>query len=118
MSSYTTVAQEISRPDCGGCSGLFADRGRVLRIVNGEEPGVLLCVLPPENPEVDRGFRGGRIPGSATVPAAGLVEPGRNTFAFVHGNVVEVRPPLPITSAAADHVLAVLAEVLAEVTVR
>ena len=64
--------------------GYFVDRSAVLAVVNGELPGTLVCALPPENPEVDSGFRGrpGRIPGSVSVPAADLLAPQTGTLAL------------------------------------
>lgn len=57
--------------------GFFVDSTDVLAVVNGELAGILVCALPPENPQVDSGFRGrpGRIPGSVPIPAADLITP-------------------------------------------
>lgn len=64
--------------------GFFVERADVLAVVNGELRGTLVCALPPENPEVDSGFRGrpGRIPGSVSVPAADMLSPQTGTLAL------------------------------------
>lgn len=78
----------------------FVDRSAVLAVVNGEVPGTLVCALPPENPEVDSGFRGrpGRIPGSVSVPAADLLSPQTGTLALTtQFDAVAARDELVIT---------------------
>lgn len=63
-------------------SGFFTSRDEVLAVVEGTRPGTLVCALPPEDPDVDRSFRGrpGRIPGSVTIPAVGLRDPATGTL--------------------------------------
>ena len=71
--------------------GYFIERAEVQAIVTGALAGTLVCALPPENAEVDRGFRGraGRIPGSVAIPAFSLVDRDARTL-HVSGRFADV----------------------------
>ncbi|QHC66080.1 sulfurtransferase [Rathayibacter sp. VKM Ac-2759] len=72
-SSGITVREE--RP-------LWIDKAGVERIVQGDEPGTLVCAVPPKEftGEAGQRPRRGHLPGSVSVPAARLVDRTANTI--------------------------------------
>ncbi|SMH46414.1 thiosulfate/3-mercaptopyruvate sulfurtransferase [Rathayibacter oskolensis] len=61
---------------------LWIDKAGVERVVAGDEPGALVCAVPPKEftGEAGRRARPGHLPGSVSVPAARLVDREANTL--------------------------------------
>lgn len=61
---------------------LWIDKAGVERVVRGEEPGALVCAVPPREFTGEQGRRPrlGHLPGSVSVPAVRLVDREDNTL--------------------------------------
>lgn len=76
--------------ETAGRDGFWADKERVHRAVEGDEPATLVCGLPPKEFTGEAGHRPrrGHIPGSVSAPASRLVD--RETNAFLNDDDLRV----------------------------